>query len=127
MASTRPLEASFDTNILIDCLNGDRRSRLESIRTERRWISRVTWTEVMSKIEPGEDAAMEEFFADFAIEELTVPIARMAAKLRLERPKLRLPDAVIFATAVIENRVLVTRNTRDFPPGTPDIHVPYTF
>lgn len=35
-------------------------------------------------------------------------------------------DALIYATARVHDAVLVTRNTRDFPPGTPGIHVPYT-
>jgi predicted nucleic acid-binding protein len=126
LASTWPLEASFDTNILIDSLNGDRRARFELVRTERRWISRATWIEVMSKVEPDEEAVLADFFADFTIEEITVPIARRAAALRFARPKLKLPDAIIQATALHGNRTLVTRNTKDFPPGTLGIHIPYT-
>ena len=127
MAIAQRVEASFDSNILIDSLNGDRRARLELIRTERRWISRVTWIEVMSKVRPDEDAAMERFFADFQIEEVTMPISRRAAALRYERPKLKLPDAVIHASALLGNRTLVTRNTRDFSAETPGIRIPYTF
>lgn len=119
-------EASFDSNILIDSLNGDRRARLELIRTERRWISRVTWIEVMSKVRSEEEATMALFFEDFLIEEMTIPIARRAAALRFERPKLKLPDAVIHASALLGNRILVTRNTRDFPSDMPGIRVPYT-
>lgn len=127
MAITQRIEASFDSNILIDALNGDRRARLELIRTERRWISRVSWIEVMSKVRPDEEAAMERFFADFQVEEVTVPISRRAASLRLERPRLKLPDAVIHASALLGARTLVTRNTRDFPTDMPGIRVPYTF
>lgn len=126
MAVTQRIEASFDSNILIDSLNGDRRARLELMRTERRWISRVTWIEVMSKVRRDEEAAMERFFADFVIEEVTLPISRHAAALRLDRPELKLPDAVIHASALVGNRILVTRNTKDFPADTPGIRVPYT-
>lgn len=119
-------EASFDSNILIDSLNGDRRARLELIRTERRWISRVTWIEVMAKVRSEEETAMALFFEDFLIEEITTPIARRAAALRFERPSLKLPDAVIHASALLGNRILVTRNTRDFPSDMPGIRVPYT-
>ena len=35
-------------------------------------------------------------------------------------------DAIILATAQIRGRVLVTRNTRDFPANMPGIRVPYT-
>ena len=37
--------------------------------------------------------------------------------MRRER-RIKLPDAIILATAEIENRLLITRNTRDFPAGT---------
>lgn len=119
-------EASFDSNILIDSLNGDRRARLELMRTEKRWISRVTWIEVMSKVRPNEEASFEHFFADFRIEEVSMPISRRAAALRLERPTLKLPDAVIHASASLGGRVLVTRNTRDFPADMPGVRVPYS-
>jgi predicted nucleic acid-binding protein len=119
-------EAAFDSNILIDSLNGDRRARLELMRTERRWISRVAWIEVMSKVRPEEESAFERFFADFRIEEVSPTIARRAAALRYERPRLKLPDAIIHATALLGGRVLVTRNTRDFPADMPGIRVPYS-
>ena len=119
-------EASFDSNILIDSLNGDRRARLELLRAERRWISRLSWIEVMSKVRSDEEAAMERFFEDFRIEEVTLAIARRAAALRFDRPKLKLPDAVIHASALLGGRTLVTRNTRDFAADMPGIRVPYT-
>ena len=80
----------------------------------------------MSKVTPDDEAELEEFFGDFQIEEVTIPIARRAASLRFDRPKLKLPDAVIHASALIGNRVLVTRNTRDFPAGMSGIRVPYS-
>lgn len=119
-------EASFDSNILIDSLNGDRRAKIELLQVERRWISRITWIEVMSKASPADEAMMGEFFADFDLEEVTVPIARRAASLRFDRPKLKLPDAVIHASALLGERVLVTRNTKDFPADMPGIRIPYT-
>lgn len=69
---------------------------------------------------------MQRFFDDFQIEEVTVPIARQAALLRYERPKLKLPDAVIHASALLGERVLVTRNTKDFPAEMSGIRIPYT-
>ena len=39
--------------------------------------------------------------------------------------ELKLPDAIIFATADVEGRLLVTRNTRDFSPDDPGVRVPY--
>ena len=40
--------------------------------------------------------------------------------------KIKLPDAIILATAEVERRVLITRNTRDFLAGARGIRVPYT-
>jgi predicted nucleic acid-binding protein len=39
---------------------------------------------------------------------------------------MKLPDAVILATARTHGLPLLTRNTRDFPAGDPTILVPYT-
>ena len=117
---------SFDSNILIDSLNGDERARAELKRVDRRWISRVTWIEVMSKVPVGADDILEAFFADFLIDEVSLPISRRAAELRRERPRLKLPDAVILATAQVHHRILVTRNTKDFPATMLGIRVPYT-
>ena len=38
----------------------------------------------------------------------------------------KLPDAVIRATAQTTGRLLVTRNTRDFPPDDPWVREPCT-
>ena len=39
--------------------------------------------------------------------------------------RVKLPDAIILATAQSAASILVTRNTRDFPVGPPGIRVPY--
>lgn len=117
---------SFDSNILIDALNDIERAHRVLERVEDRWISRVTWIEVMSKVDPATIDATQALLSAFRIDELTVPIAERAAMLRNNRRKLQLPDAVILASAQEFGRLLVTRNTRDFPPGMPGIHIPYT-
>lgn len=117
---------SFDSNILIDALNDIERAHRELERVEDRWISRVTWIEVMSKVDPATIDATQALLSAFRIDELTVPIAERAAMLRNNRRKLQLLDAVILASAQQFGRLLVTRNTRDFPPGMPGIHIPYT-
>ena len=119
-------EASFDSNILIDALRGSERALAELERVDRRWISRVTWVEVMSGVEPEQMKRARAFFGDFQIEELTEEIAAQAASLRRERRRLKLADAVILATAQMRGRILVTRNTKDFPANMPGIRVPYT-
>jgi predicted nucleic acid-binding protein len=90
------------------------------------WISRMAWIEILSK---GSDAAVRDvltFISRFGLDEMDDEISHRAAALRRERPRLKTPDAVILATAQIRGRVLVTRNTRDFPANMPGIRVPYT-
>ena len=117
---------SFDSNVIIDSLNGNEAARAEIKRAGPSSISRLTWIEVMSK---GNDAALrtfEQFLTIFQIDEVDTDICRRAAALRRERPRLKLPDAVILASAQVNGRTLVTRNTKDFPAEMPGIRVPYT-
>jgi len=46
--------------------------------------------------------------------------------MRRRERKVKLPDAIILATAELEGRLLVTRNTKDFPSDDPGVRVPYT-
>ncbi len=52
------------------------------------------------------------------------PVAREAVALR-KASRLKLPDALILATARVHGLLLVTRNHRDFSPSEPDVRVPY--
>jgi predicted nucleic acid-binding protein len=117
---------SFDSNILIDSLNGDPVARAEIARVDRPCISRVTWIEVLSKERGGTLPIIERFLQGFAIDELDTRVAAHAAALRRETPRLKLADAVILASAQINHRILVTRNIKDFPATMPGIRVPRT-
>lgn len=121
---------SLDANIVIDALLNHEPAHHELRRIAqsgtRMWISRMAWIEVLSK---GSDAAVRDVMAfvdRFGLDEIDAEISTRAAALRRERPRLKLPDAIILATAQIRGRVLVTRNTRDFPANMPGIRVPYT-
>jgi predicted nucleic acid-binding protein len=118
--------ASFDSNILIDALNGKRLAEVELEAVDDRWISRVTWIEVMSRVDAATLPLTESLLAGFLIDELDIPIATRAAELRNERRRLKLADSVILASAQVHGRVLVTRNTKDFPANMPGVRVPYT-
>ena len=120
---------AFDANILIDALAGYPPARNEIARAadhgSRPWISRMAWIEVLAK---GDEAIVREataFLSRFGLDEIDDEIARRAAALRRERPRLKSPDAIILAAAQIRGRVLVTRNTKDFPASMPGIRVPY--
>jgi predicted nucleic acid-binding protein len=121
---------TFDSNIIIDVLRGfpQGRSELErAIQREGRvWISRVVWIEVMSKGDVDGLRRAEILLSGFSVDEVDEEIASRAAALRRERSRLKALDAIILATAQTRGRVLVTRNTKDFPAEMPGIRVPYT-
>ena len=120
---------AFDANIVIDALAGYPPAREEIERavaiSARPWISRMAWIEVLSK---GSEAMVRDaldFVGRFGIDEVDDETSRRAAALRRERPRLKSPDAIILASAQIRGRVLITRNTKDFPAAMPGIRVPY--
>ena len=120
---------AFDSNILIDVLRGSQKGRAELERAVSRgrvWVSRMVWLEILSKGEGEGLKRAEILLSGFGIDEVDEEIAERAAALRRERPRLKSPDAIILATALIRGRVLVTRNTKDFPVQIPGIRIPYT-
>lgn len=116
----------FDTNIIIDALAKVPQALVELRRAGRPWISRITWIEVLAGVPAPARQETEEFLSNFGLRELTPEVARRAASLRFQRRALKLPDAVILATAQEHGGILVTRNTRHFPPTMPGVRVPYT-
>lgn len=120
---------TFDSNIIIDALAGFDPARAEIDRAtdfgSRAWISRVVWIEVMSKGEGEGLKRAETLLSGFGIDEVDAEIGNRAAALRRERSRLKAMDAIILATAQTRGRVLVTRNTKDFPAELPGVRVPY--
>jgi predicted nucleic acid-binding protein len=120
---------SFDSNIVTDALAGFDPARAEIHRAvsfgSRAWISRMVWVEILSKGSPASLRDAEAFLSGFGVDELDAETADRAAALRRERPRLKSPDAIILASALVRGRVLVTRNIKDFPAEMPGIRVPY--
>lgn len=121
------LKALFDTNILIDYLNGFKQAKKELDQYESRAISVITWIEVMAGCEAEDEAATRAWLSTFKLITLEPPIAERAAKMRQAdvTKKIRLPDAIILATAIDSGLLLVTRNSKDFDAKSPAIRVPY--
>ena len=119
-----PVTAVFDTNIVIDCLRGLEQADEEYSRYDKVFISRVTWMEVLVGVD-SEDVRdfLKQKFTTTAID---VEVAEAAIEIRRIHRRLKLPDAVIWATATTRDCVLVTRNTRDFPDEEKTVRVPYT-
>jgi len=118
------LRALFDTNVLIDYLNGIEAAKAELARYEKPAISIISWIEVLAGADPSIEGETRKFLLIFERIELTEAIAERAVALR-RTTKLRIPDAIILGTARAENLLLVTRNTKDFPADEPAIRIPY--
>lgn len=116
--------ALFDTNILIDHLNAVPQARAEIERYGDRAISIITWMEVMVGADADVAEPTRHFLGGFTVVELDDGIAERAVALRRTH-RIKLPDAVIWGTAQATGRLLVTRNTRDFPVNDPGIREPY--
>jgi len=116
--------ALFDTNILIDHLNGVPQAREEIGRFESRAVSIITWMEVMVGASVDLIEPTRRFLEGFQVAALDDQIANRAVSLRRTH-RIKLPDAVIWATAQASGRIFVTRNMRDFPADDPTIREPY--
>ena len=118
------MKALLDTNILIDYLNGIDAAREEICRYETPLISTVTWMEVLVGVNDDEQQAIRSFLSRFTQVSIDKEVAEIAVSIR-RRHKMRLPDAIIWASAKHESALLVSRNTKDFPADSPGVRVPY--
>jgi predicted nucleic acid-binding protein len=118
------MKAVFDTNVLVDFLTGVAAARDELHRFGERAISIVTWAEVL--VGAADDVAADTrlFLDGFTVIDVNMAVAERAVAIRRAR-RIKLPDALIQATAETQGALLVTRNTKDFPPDDPGIRVPY--
>lgn len=117
-------KALFDTNILIDHLSGISAASAEIARFQDRAISIITWMEVMAGSNAADESQIRAFLTGFGCLPISAAVAERAFVVRKER-KLKLPDAIILATAVASDRLLITRNTRDFSADDAGVRVPY--
>ena len=118
------VKALFDTNILVDYLNAVPEARTELQRYSEKAVSIITWMEVMVGASHELEAATRRFLSDFDIVAVNKQIAERAVSLRRNH-RVKLPDAVIWATAQTHAMLLVTRNIKDFPEGDPGVRAPY--
>jgi predicted nucleic acid-binding protein len=115
--------ALIDTNILIDLVAGSPQA-LKTLREHPdRAISVITRIEFLAGLRDGERDRAETTLSSFRQIELTPEIVEETIEVR-KQTRLKLPDAILMATAHVEKRVLLTRNSRDFKVGR-HVRVPY--
>lgn len=118
------MKALFDTNILIDFLNGVEHARNELDLYQDKAISVITWMQVQVGAKPHEQLGIDKFLASFTVLPIDAAVSRQAVALR-KGQAIKLPDAIIWATAQVHHRLLVTRNSKDFAPTHPGVRIPY--
>ena len=119
------MKAVFDTNILVDYLGGSEAARGELARYRVRLISIITAIELMvGARDAREEALIRGLLSSFEILELSAEIAQEAVVIRKEL-RLKIPDAIVYATARTQGCLLVSRNTRELKSDWPDIRIPY--
>ncbi|MGH7885011.1 MAG: type II toxin-antitoxin system VapC family toxin [Thermodesulfobacteriota bacterium] len=119
------MKAVFDTNILIDYFNGVDNARNELDLYDDKLISIITWIELMVGTNTdNESKFIKSYLKSFNVVSIENKIASKAVKIK-KYNKIKLPDALIYATAKEHGCILVTRNTKDFDPSSPDIREPY--
>jgi predicted nucleic acid-binding protein len=118
------VKALFDTNILVDYLNAVPKARTELQRYTEKAISIISWMEVMVGATSDVEVATRSFLGSFDVIALDGEIAERAVNLR-RKHHIKLPDAIIWATAQAHALLLVTRSTKNFSSDDPGVRMPY--
>lgn len=101
----------IDSNILIKYAVADNASANAFILTVLEsgfQISVITRIEVLSK-----NSQLQEFISEATILPLLEEVIIKTIEIR-QKHKIKLPDAIIAATAIVNNLKLLTHNTKDF-------------
>lgn len=105
----------IDTNIIIYYLEGEQ-AAISFLRTHRGKlaISSITWMETLSyPFTADEEQVVRKFLQEFRLVDVSFSVMELSVELRRKK-KMKLPDAVIAASAVHHDLILVTRNHKDF-------------
>lgn len=113
------MRSVIDTNILIYYLAEDLDETvyaiIEQYLQESFQVSVISRIELLGWQQGGEEwlTNAEKFLSSAVILPLTDEIADITIAIR-KKHSIKLPDAVIAATCLVHDSILITRNTRDF-------------
>ncbi len=108
-----------DSNVLIDLMLGRlpavSASWLERLLATRQVaISVVSRIELLTKTEPAaEYVLMQALVSELSVLALDEPVILQTIRLR-QQHRIKLPDAIIAASALVHGLLLLSRNTNDF-------------
>jgi predicted nucleic acid-binding protein len=118
------VNAVVDTNVLIDYLQGRDPAARELERYGVVEVSAVSAAELWAgATTEARERAVESLLATCVVVPVDHAVAREAGWLRRTR-RVRLPDAIVWATARIRGHILVTRD-EGFPSDAPEVRHPY--
>ena len=118
------MKAVFDTNILIDYLKGITEARDELERFSKKYISIISYIETLVGVGSSFFQEVVDFLESFEIIPVNKTVADLSVMIR-QQYKLKIPDAIILASAQSLEALLVTRNAKDFPITMPMVRLPY--
>jgi predicted nucleic acid-binding protein len=113
----------LDTNIVVSLLGGH---LAQPLAAGAYAVSVITEMELLSypTLQPAEEAAVRQFLANVSVVEMGPPVRTLAVGLRRAH-KLKLPDAVVAATALHIGCDLLTNDERlAKTPGIRAIRIP---
>ena len=112
-----------DTDVLIDFLRGREQAvSFVSLESDRIIVSSIVVAELYAGVRGGkgdtEQSTLERFLSLFRIVHVTVAIARLGGLYKRDYGRshgIGLADAVVAATATLENAELKTLNVKHYP------------
>lgn len=109
------LDSNFVINYFKGLYKGAAGAYADSIINETTFISVITRIELLGwqSILPEDELMINNFITDSVVFYLEESIIQQTIALRKMR-KIRLPDAIIAATALVHNLQLLTHNVKDF-------------
>ena len=116
MGATYLIDTSAYSKYLSGLLLPDKLDLMANVVEEKPIISVITRIELLSWVSPVKvvENRVREFIDCSLVLDLTEPIIQQTIKLRRHYKGLKLPDAVIAATAIVHSFTLLSTNDIDF-------------
>lgn len=115
----------FDTHILMDYLKGLPEAQAEFAAYSKPFVSAVSVVELHLAAREDQAAALQSFLKLFEVVPMDEQVAMHAVMLKRQYRQMKLPHAVIWASARLKGALLVTRNAKVYPTTEADIRIPY--